>query len=138
MNKYILSLLVLIITSCRSETINEKKSVIGKWVIFEITHGEKVIGLDDCSKNENYVFFEDNTYIWNVYGWESVEENKCTVINEGLKGEWNSSDNQLVDLFDKENNISYVMTFNDEFLYFESPSTEDNNNSIIRFVFKRV
>ena len=69
MKKIVLLFLVsFILLACNSDSSNDNEhSIIGNWVIEELTYNGNHVNWGACGHLENMSFYEDYTFAWELY-----------------------------------------------------------------------
>ncbi|MGB1308822.1 MAG: hypothetical protein ACPG6B_07925 [Oceanihabitans sp.] len=139
MKKYISSLLFCsyLLFSCSSDSTNETNtSVIGNWLIHELTYNGYHTNWGECGHLENMTFYQDHTFAWEAYAIAN-EFGDCIPIAPA-QGVWEQINHNTIEITD--NDIVFQVTYNETFLYLNStiePNQDQPNGVSIRFTFTR-
>ncbi|WP_452227315.1 lipocalin family protein [Lacinutrix cladophorae] len=124
-----------ILISCSSDSSNNNENtIVGNWIIQQITYNGLHGNWGECGHLENISFYEDNTYAWVAYALADEFIN-CVPIPPA-EGTWEQIDYNTVQLTDDD--IVFDMDYDDTYLYLNAfiPASQNEPEGIhIQFVF---
>lgn len=131
---FIIILFSLLFSCDKDSSPEEDVSIVGNWVIEEITYNGIFRNWGQCGHLENMSFYADKTFTWTIYA--VTDDDLDCVPASPAEGIWEYIDNKSAQLTDAGNNFEVNFTENYLYMDFYIDPTDSNPEGIaIHFAF---